>query len=107
MAAVWAALFGFVYWWFRRSGRAAVWLGLVVLSHWFLDLIVREPDLQLFPELDIYLGLGLWNSVGGTLIVEGLLFIAGLALYLSATRARDRIGGWALLGFIALLILGY
>lgn len=107
MAALWAGLFALVYGLWGGSRRAASWLGLVVVSHWFLDLIVHEPDLQLFPELDIYVGLGLWNSVPGTLVVEGLLFAGGLWLYLSATRARDRVGAWALWGLVALLLVSY
>jgi hypothetical protein len=107
MAVLWGGLFALVYGWRRGSPRAAAWLGLVVVSHWFLDLIVHVPDLQLFPELDIYVGLGLWNSVPGTLIVEGLMFAAGLALYLSVTHARDRIGTWGLWSLVALLLVSY
>lgn len=107
MALVWAVLFAGVYYWRRRSMRAAVWLGALVVSHWFLDVIVHEPDLPLFPGLGIYVGLGLWNSVAGTLVVEGLLFAAGLWLYLSATRATDRIGTWGLWGLVALLLVSY
>ena len=107
LAAVWAALFAWVY---RRRGgspRAAAWLGAVVVSHWFLDLIVHAPDLPLVPGLDVRLGFGLWSSVPGTLVVEGLLFAGGLWLYLSATRARDRIGTWGLWGLVALLLASY
>lgn len=107
MVILWGGLFAAAYVWGGGSRRAAAWLGLVVVSHWFLDLLVHEPDLQLFPELDIYVGLGLWNSVGATLTVEGVLFVAGLALYLSATRARDRAGSWGLWGLVALLVASY
>lgn len=107
MAALWAGLFALAY--VLRGGprRAAFWLGLVVISHWFLDLIVHVPDLQLFPEVDIYVGLGLWNSVAATLILEGLLFAGGVALYISATRPRDRAGTWGLWGLVALLLVSY
>jgi hypothetical protein len=107
MAAVWAVLFGVVYRWRGGSARAAFCLGLVVISHWFLDLIVHAPDLQLLPELDVYVGLGLWRSVTATLIVEGAMFAAGVALYLAATRARDPIGAWAFWGLVALLLASY
>jgi hypothetical protein len=107
MAALWAVVFGVVYRWRRGSSRTAIWLGVLVVSHWFLDLFVHDPDLQLFPELDIYVGLGLWNSVAGTLIVEGVMFAAGIALYLSATHPRDRVGTWALVGLVALLLASY
>jgi hypothetical protein len=107
MTLAWAGLFAWVYRWRGGSMRAAWWLGLVVASHWFLDLIVHRPDLPLAPGLDKHLGLGLWNSAAGTLVVEGSLFVAGLWLYLSATRARDRIGVWGLWGLVALLLVSY
>jgi membrane-bound metal-dependent hydrolase YbcI (DUF457 family) len=107
MAALWAVLFAWAYRSRGGSRRAAVWLGLVVVSHWFLDLIVHRPDLQLLPEVDVYVGLGLWDSVAATLLVEGLMFAAGLWLYLSATRTRDRIGTWGLWGLVALLLVSY
>jgi len=107
MTLVWALLFAAVYRWRGGSMRAAWWLGLAVASHWCLDLIVHRPDLPLTPGLDLRIGLGLWNSIAGTLVVEGLLFAAGLWLYLSATHARDRIGRWGLWGLVALLLASY
>lgn len=104
---VWAALFAGVYRWRGGSARGALWLGLAVASHWFLDLIVHRPDLPLAPGMDQRLGLGLWDSIIGTLVVEGALFAAGLWLYLSTTQARDRIGRWGLWGLAALLLVSY
>src|SRR5690349_23096702 len=49
MSAGWAALFGFLYLLIQKNARAAMVVGLVVLSHWFLDLIVHRPDLPLVP----------------------------------------------------------
>ena len=107
MTLAWAGLFAWVYRLRGGSMRGALWLGLAVASHWFLDLIVHRPDLPLAPGLDVRAGLGLWNSVAGTLVVEGSLFAAGVWLYLSATRARDRIGVWGLWGLVALLLVSY
>lgn len=104
---VWAVLFAGV---FRRTGgsvRGAWWLGLAVASHWVLDLIVHRPDLPLSPGMETRVGLGLWNSVPGTLVVEGALFVAGVWVYLSATRSRDRIGTWGLWSLVALLVATY
>jgi hypothetical protein len=39
-----------------------------------------------------YVGLGLWNSVAGTLILETVLYAAGVLVYVRSTTARDRIG---------------
>ena len=81
---------------------AALLLGAVVVSHWFLDLLMHEPDLPLWPGASPELGFGLWNSVAGTFLVEGALFAVGLGIYLKASRARDRIGS---VGLGALLIV--
>lgn len=89
----------------RGSWRDAVVVGLGVVSHWFLDFLTHRPDLPLWPE-GPRVGLGLWNSVPGTLAVEVLLFVAGLAIYLRATRAKDRIGSvglWVLVAFVAVI----
>lgn len=70
----------------------ALLLGAVVVSYWFLDLPMHQPDLPLWPGTSPEVGLGLWRSVPGTLAVEGAVFAAGLLLYLKESRARDRIG---------------
>jgi len=106
-AVVWGAVFGWVYRFRGGTRRAALWLAAAVVSHWFLDVIVHQPDLQLLPEVDVYVGFGLWDSRLATLIVEGSLFAAGLWLYVSATRARDRAGQWGLWGLVALLVGTY
>src|SRR2546427_9888151 len=52
-------------------------------------------------------GLGLWNSVAGTVIVEGLMFAAGTWIYLRETRARDTAGRYGLAALLALLVGSY
>jgi hypothetical protein len=52
-------------------------------------------------------GLGLWNSLPGTIAVELLLFGAGLWLYTKATRAVDRTGRLALWSLGAFLLVVY
>ena len=97
----WGLLFGYLY--RKRTGyaRGAAVVGLLVLSHWVLDFVTHRPDMPLYPG-SVTLGLGLWNSVAGTLIVEGLLYVVCVAVYLQTTSARDRIGSW---GFWALNIV--
>src|SRR4051812_45506817 len=87
MGAVWAAAFGLVYFVVRRHRRAALIAAAVVLSHWFLDLVVHRPDLPLIPGGDSRWGLGLWNSITATLALEGTLFLAALLFYVKRTRA--------------------
>jgi hypothetical protein len=38
-----------------------------------------------------------------TLTLESVFFVGGLLIYLRSTVAKDRIGRWALWGFVALL----
>lgn len=100
--AAWGLLFGVAYFLARRTAFAAVLFGLGVLSHWFLDAFVHRPDMPVLPR-GPYAGLGLWNSVPLTVVAEVLVFGGGLVVYLRATRARDRVGTWALWSLVALL----
>lgn len=102
----WAIVFAGVYFLIRRFGKGAVVLALLVLSHWVLDWLTHRPDLPLYPG-GPKVGLGLWNSIAGTLIVEILIFVAGVAVYLRATRAKDRIGNIALWCFLIFLLVIY
>lgn len=101
------ALLSLVYWAVTRYRQGALVIGLACLSHWLLDAISHRPDLPLFPGGDILIGLGLWNSLAGTLILEGLLFIAGIILYVRLTKAKDRVGRFALWSLIAFLTITY
>jgi drug/metabolite transporter superfamily protein YnfA len=105
-AVVWALAFNLVYGYVTRDWQVGALAGLVVLSHWFLDVLVHRPDLPLFPGSGKF-GLGLWNSMAGTLALEFLFFGIGLVLYFRATRAKDWIGAWGLYALIAFLVLLY
>lgn len=104
---VWALLFGFVYFLLKKNSRVAIILGLLVLSHWVLDLFVHVPDLPIFPGLDLKVGLGLWHSLAATLIIEGLVFTVGLYFYLKSTTAKNKTGSFALLGLVVFLVAIY
>ena len=104
--AAWGAAFGAVHFWRRRRPQDAVVLALLAVSHWLLDFVSHRPDMPLWPG-GPRLGLGLWNSVPATVVVELLLFAAGLWLALSATRARDGVGRWGFAGLAAFLLLMY
>lgn len=103
MSLVWALLFGWAY--LARTGyaRGALWLGVAVTSHWFLDWVTHRPDLPLYPGGPL-VGLGLWNTKVGTVVVEGVMFVVGLGIYLRTTRAKNWIGSTALWAFVALLL---
>lgn len=104
MAIVWGVLIGGGYFAVRRYGRGAWVLALAVVSHWFLDFPMHRPDLPLWPGSSVRVGLGLWNSVAATVVIELALLAIGLALYVRGTRARDRTGRWALWIMVALLV---
>ena len=87
---VWAALFAGLYFWWRRDWRAAWVLAAAVLSHWMLDFASHRPDMPLAPGNPRVFGLGLWNSIPATLVVEGGVWILAAVLYVRATQAKRR-----------------
>jgi hypothetical protein len=107
MDVAWGATFGIAY--RARTGYArGAWVtAVLVVSHWVLDWISHRPDMPLAPGVAARFGLGLWNSVPATLTVEGALFVAGLAVYLTTTRTRNRKGSVGLWAFVAFLLLAY
>lgn len=106
MVLRWALAVGLIYFLVRRYVREAWVLAALVISHWVLDFVVHRPDLPLWPG-GPKVGLGLWNSWPGSISAELLLFGLGICFYLRATRARDRVGAWAVWSLIALLLLGW
>lgn len=106
LAAVgWGALLGSVYFLLRRSARGAWVVGVLVVSHWFLDAVMHRPDLPLWPGSATRVGAGAWDSVPLTVAIELALFAAGVLVYLRCTRAQDRVGRWALVALIAFLLV--
>jgi membrane-bound metal-dependent hydrolase YbcI (DUF457 family) len=106
MALVWAVLFALIVRRATHDGRGAVVGGALVASHWFLDFVTHAPDMPLWPG-GPKLGLGLWNSIPATVVVESILFVAGVVIYLRTTRARGRAGQLALWSLVALLAIIY
>jgi hypothetical protein len=102
---LWALLFGGGYFLFRRYRAGAVMLGFLVLSHWVLDVISHRPDMPVLPN-GPYLGLGLWNSVPATILVEEAMLCAGAVLYFRATKSGGTVstlGVWAMLALFAII----
>ena len=102
-AIAWGALFGLACW--KLGRRAALAMGLLVVSHWALDALAHRPDLPLWPGSSTVIGLGLWNSVPGTLLVESALFAAGVAIYLRHA-ANAALAFWLLIAFFVAAYLG-
>lgn len=112
MAIVWSVLVGGIYYAIRRYPRGAWIVAAAVLSHWVLDFIVHRADLPLWPR-GPQVGLGLWNSWPASITLEVLFFGAGLWMYLSSTRAKDKdndkdnVGRYSFWSLIALLFLAW
>ncbi len=101
---VWGALAGGLYYAWKKERRGALVVAALVVSHWLLDLLTHVPDLPLWPG-GVKLGLGLWNSVPGTVAVELGLFAAGVWLY---ARAIGGVAGrWSLIALVAVLLVIY
>ena len=84
-STVFAILFGCGLWLLLRDRTAALLGAAVVLSHWFLDLLVHVPDLTLAgspPKL----GLGLWNHPAIEMPLELAITFGALVWYVRARR---------------------
>ena len=106
MLLVWGALYGYLYRARTGNKRAALVIGILVVSHWVLDFITHRPDMPVYPG-GPKVGLGLWNSVTATIVVEALMLVAGVVIYARTTRARDGIGRWGFWSLGALLVIAY
>lgn len=104
---IWSILVGGIYYLYKKDKTASLVLGVIVLSHWILDLITHRPDLELVPGMDIMAGFGLWNSVIGTIVVEGTIFGLGVYYYWKTTSAKNRKGEYGLWGLVAFLVIVY
>jgi len=103
---VFGAILGALYWLPTRDRRGALVLFALVPSHWVLDWIAHVPDLPLTPWSASRFGLGLWRNPTATIVVELLVYGAGVAIYARSTRAidkRGRYGFWALVVTLVLL----
>lgn len=107
MAVVWSIALAALWGLRRRDRVGAIVLALGVFSHWVLDWITHRPDMGLAPGVEDRYGLGLWNSIPGTLVVEGSLFAISIALYARVTRPRDATGRWSLVGIVAFMLVAY
>jgi hypothetical protein len=63
--------------------------------------------LLLFPGGLGRYGLGLWNSVAGTMATEIILLIIGVWAYAGATKAGDKIGRYGFWSYVILLFALY
>ena len=107
MALVWSVALGAAYGPIAKDRAGATWVGALVFSHWVLDFVTHVPDLPLVPGLSTRVGLGMWRNPALTVVVESLMFVAGVAIYWRATRARSVWGHVSLASFMAFLVWAY
>ncbi len=100
---LWSVILGVLYFAFRRDRNNAIIVGLVVFSHWILDLLVHRPDLPLAFGGGPYFGFGLWNYPAATILLELVMYGGGIFLYVKATSPKDRVGSWGLWTMVVLL----
>lgn len=84
--------------------RAAVLVAGLAVSHWFLDFMTHRPDMPVLPWSDLKVGLGMWNSVPLTVIVESLMYAGAVAFY--ARGRRMSIGFWLLVAVLGATYVG-
>lgn len=106
LLVVWGVVVGAAYRGIVGGRRSFVVLAALVISHWVLDWITHAPDMPLYPG-GPQVGLSLWNSVPGTMVVESLMLAVGVWIYLRATRATDALGRWAVASLVGTMALIY
>ena len=105
MLIVWSAVAGCLFFLRSRNRRAAWIISAIVISHWFLDFASHPPDMPLAPFFSQRLGLGLWNSIPATIVIEGFVWVFAIQLYVRSTRSENRVGVFVLWAGIVLLTL--
>ena len=86
----------------RLPWRAAVFVGLVVFSHWIADFLVHRPDLELWFGGE-KVGLGLWNyPVPEQALEIGLLALAAAAWAWRRGTLNQSL--WPVLAFVSFLL---
>ena len=104
-SALLAAGFALLIWLVTRNRTGALIGGGVVLSHWFLDLLVHAPDLTLAGSPPKF-GFGLWNYPMIEMPLEIGITFGALAFYVIRTRAISGQSKYAI-GLLAVLLLAF
>jgi hypothetical protein len=107
MDVFWGALLAGAYFLWRRHAGGAWILFAAVVSHWVLDVVSHRPDMPIAPGIPRAFGLGLWNSMPATLMIEGGMWLLAIVLYVRATRAKKRTGVYVFWVGIVILTLAW
>jgi len=107
MNAAWGALLAAAYFLARHYARGAWMVFAAVMSHWLLDFVAHRPDMALAPGVHQYFGLGLWNAILATVIVEGGMWLLAIIVYVRATCPKRRTGVFAFWIAVAFLTVAW
>jgi hypothetical protein len=89
----------------KNHKSAFTWgIGLVVASHWFVDLLVHRPDLGVLWETP-KLGFGLWNYPVLAMSLELTFFFIPLGLYAYKRGVKDFKGAIPLILLVVVLLI--
>jgi hypothetical protein len=107
--AVWGGVFASILIAAGRARASALVAGVLVVSHWVLDVVSHPPDMPVAPGLTSHWGFGLWTSIPATVVVEGGLWLVALLLFARrcppVSRGR-RVGFWLGAALITLIWVG-
>ena len=99
----WSLLLGLIARGMGLSSKSAILVGGLVTSHWILDWLTHRPDLPLWPGGKVT-GLGLWNSIPATMIVEGSMLVLGAILFFRTVKPSGW-KGWIAISSLLLLVV--
>ncbi len=105
-AALWGILLGFIGFGKYKDSKSAVILFICVVSHWILDFLSHRTDMPISFTPENYYGLGLWNSLIATMVVEFFLFATGVFFYVKSLKETEqpiKIGFWLLITFLLVI----
>ena len=100
----WSVLFYVAAEVITKNRNTAILLGLGVFSHFIFDFIVHTPDLTILGDNTMVVGLGLWNNIYLALLLEVVLFLAGLFIYMKETKGIGFGGKYGMYIFSIFLI---
>jgi hypothetical protein len=109
MALVWSAAAFVIVYIFTKDVSVAIVTGLCVVSHWVLDFFTHRPDLPLTLNESTKVGLGLWNYIIITVLIETIMFVSAVIFYIRCTKPADKIGSygfWSLILFLFFIHVG-
>lgn len=94
MAVIWSLFAGLITFLISRKLRSGLVIGIVVFSHWILDLIVWD-NMLIFFDPTLRIGFGLYNRIGfsltgltlnsGTILassIEFIMLLIGVIIYI-------------------------